>query len=373
MADSRKDFGISYKNLVVNIAILLVSASVLILSGCENITLIRQTTISEPSSNASQSILTPQGSVLSIPAISTTSEPGPFPVLSVTPTFTQYQPTGEQSGLFQYMLELINRDRQAAGLDPVVLNYNAAAQKHAQDMLNYFYLSHWGTDGLKPYMRYTREGGVNYEQENSAYSGWYNPTDNPEKYMAVNVKEELRSLELAMMTDDAASNWGHRDNILNKWHKRVNLGIAYDQRRLALVQQFEGDYIEFALPPTLTGSVLSLKGTYKLGAINNITIAYDELPKTRTPAELLSGPHSYSMGETLAYIIPPPSPGHYYSNIPSQATQANRWEIDQSGQFAIQADISPALSHGKGVYTVSVIVSVDSHPQNLTNYSIFVE
>jgi len=83
-----------------------------------------------------------------------------------------FQPSGEQQELFEYALELINKDRRTAGLDPVVLNYNKAAQLHAEDMLDNLFLSHWGTDGFKPYMRYTAGGGINYEVENSAYSGW---------------------------------------------------------------------------------------------------------------------------------------------------------------------------------------------------------
>jgi len=61
--------------------------------------------------------------------------------------------------LFQYVLSLVNTDRQTAGLPPVTLAYNSAAQTHAQDMFKNFYGSHWGTDGLKPYMRYTNAGG----------------------------------------------------------------------------------------------------------------------------------------------------------------------------------------------------------------------
>ena len=86
-------------------------------------------------------------------------------------------------------------------------------------MFNNFYLSHWDTDGLKPYMRYTLAGGVNYEGENSAYSGWWDKTQDPNLYIEIDPKQELSDLEYQMMYDDAASNWGHRDNILNKWHK----------------------------------------------------------------------------------------------------------------------------------------------------------
>jgi uncharacterized protein YkwD len=133
-----------------------------------------------------------------------------------------------------------------------VLSYNAAAQKHAQDMLDNYYISHWGTDGLKPYMRYTQEGGVNYEQENSAYSGFY-INDNPNNYAPLNAKEELRKLQREMMSE-VPPNDGHRLNILNKFHKKVNLGIATDGKRLALVQQFEGSYVEFTQPPALSGT-----------------------------------------------------------------------------------------------------------------------
>ncbi|HLC23617.1 MAG TPA: CAP domain-containing protein, partial [Dehalococcoidia bacterium] len=142
------------------------------------------------------------------------------------------QPTLQHGQLVQYVLDLINKDRADYGLAPVTLGANQAAQKHADDMLAGFFLSHWGTDGHKPYMRYTLEGGVNYDMENSAYTGWYDKSENPDRYVALDVKVALQKLEYAMMYDDAGSDWGHRDNILNKWHKKVNIGIAYDGHRL---------------------------------------------------------------------------------------------------------------------------------------------
>jgi hypothetical protein len=279
-----------------------------------------------------------------------------------------------QQELFNYMLGLINQDRQTAGLSPVVLGFNAAAQQHAQDMFDNYFISHWGTDGFKPYMRYTLAGGTNYEQENSAYSGWFDPSQNPDQYMNIDVKQELQYLESEMMYDDAGSNWGHRDNILNKWHKRVNLGIAYDEKRVALVEQFEGDYVDFDLPPELSGDILSLSGNTNLGSINSVFISYDRLPRPLTHDELLYVmPHSYSLGSAAGLIVSPPPPGQYYTSLPPEAIVATRWETGQSGRFAIQADISAALAAGSGVYTVSIISEIDGEAVSLTNYSIFAE
>jgi hypothetical protein len=177
------------------------------------------------------------------------------------------------------------------------------------------------------------------------------------------------------MYDDASSNWGHRDTILNKWHKRVNLGIAYDNKRVALVQQFEGDYVEFTLPPALSGNILSMSGKTNLGSINNVIISYDGLPQPLTPDELLYAlPHSYSLGAVAGFIVPPPPPGQYYTDLSPDAILAGTWETGQDGRFAIQADISKFLTRGPGVYTVSIIAVIDdSEVTSLTNYSIFFE
>lgn len=274
-----------------------------------------------------------------------------------------------------YMLDFINKDRKQAGLEAVVLGDNAASQKHADDMLMNYYLSHWGTDGLKPYMRYTQEGGFNYESENSAYSGWLNKSDNPDRYAKLDVKEEIKVLQYKMVNEDAESNWGHRDTILNKWHKQVSIGIAFDQRRLALVQQFEGDYIEFTKPPTLAQNILSLSGKISLGTFDTAALYFDHPPQPKTQQDLLQGPRSYGLGGRIAHLVAPPPPGFFYGSQQPGAIQATKWSVDPppAGSFDIEADISPALINGKGVYTVVVWIKTPSGNKNLTNYSLFVK
>jgi uncharacterized protein YkwD len=59
-------------------------------------------------------------------------------------------------------------------LPPVLLSNNRAAQLHAENMLNTKILSHWTTDGMKPYMKYTVYGGTGHVGQNVAYDGFGN-------------------------------------------------------------------------------------------------------------------------------------------------------------------------------------------------------
>ena len=64
------------------------------------------------------------------------------------------------------MLEMINEQRRLASVPPLRLGDNKAAQLHAEAMRDDCFVSHWDTDGLKPYMRYSLTGGYQYNAEN---------------------------------------------------------------------------------------------------------------------------------------------------------------------------------------------------------------
>jgi uncharacterized protein YkwD len=302
------------------------------------------------------------------PSPAPTPKPSPSPLPVYTPVAVPFAPTPAQKDLMQYVLDLINKDRKAAGVPDVTLSFNSAAQKHAKDMFDKSYGAHWDTDGLKPYMRYTLEGGLNFENENVAYSTGSGTID---------VKKELESLQHAMVYDDAKSNWSHRDAIVSKWQKKVSIGIVYDSKSVALDQQFEGDYLQYTQPPTLTGNILSLSGKFILPNVklDNVTITYDQLPQPIAGSQLMSDDqyHHYSLGSRIGLILPPPPPGQIYSNFPANGVQASKWDTDQSGQFSLQADISPLMSRGKGVYTIVLVTKIGSEAYNMTNYSIFVK
>ena len=66
------------------------------------------------------------------------------------------------------MLDLVNGRRVAADVPPVELGNNWAAQLHAESALANCFSSHWGIDGLTPYMRYSLAGGYQSNGENGS-------------------------------------------------------------------------------------------------------------------------------------------------------------------------------------------------------------
>ena len=303
-----------------------------------------------------------------------------------------------------YLLELINGDRTSAGLSQVVLGSNPAAQEHAEEMLEHSYLSHWGLDGMTPYMRYTLAGGVNYEAENG--SGVPAPPEMESLYRTISPKEKLREIERDWMGSP-----GHRKNILYPWHKKVNLGIACNRITCAAVQQFEGDYIEFDTPPTLSSGVLSMTGKLSGGfQLSSIQVWYHQPHHPLTLGQL-DKTYCYTIGESpVAFLRTPLLPGTYYpldadsftwDDCPSPYevspdtprpkpgfafpqtplvgiskvtwVTALMWRVAE-GTFSVQADLTQVMeSNGPGVYTVLVWGDASGEDVVLTNYSIFVE
>ena len=202
------------------------------------------------------------------------------------------------------MLELINAEREKAGVDPVVLGNNIAAQLHAESSLENCVLSHWGVDGLKPYMRYSLAGGYQSNGENGlglnycVGPGWQ-PLDS--------ITQEIR---------DAVTEWmdssDHGRNILDPWHKKVNIGLAWDRYNINAVQHFEGDYVEYESLPIIVDHDLSMSGTLKNGvAFYNAQIYYDPPPHSLTRGQL-SKTYCYDFGLLVAALRSPAPAGSYY-------------------------------------------------------------
>jgi len=298
-----------------------------------------------------------------------TLEPAKTPPTNTPSSTPVTQPAYTQEELIQYALELINKDRTDYGLLPVILGNNTAAQKHAEERLANGYMSHWSMDGLKPYMRYTLAGGINCEAENGSMRQIYWIGGKDPSYR-INPKETLEEAQDGLMTSP-----GHKKNILNKWHKKVNLGIAYDEERLDLVQQFEGDYINFIELPTVSGDILSMEGEVNLGTIENIVIYYDPLPQPLSIEQLEAPPYdyAYSFGEKIGVILPPlPSGFHYIDLLPTDVV-AFIWDTEPDGFFTVKTDISTILEKGMGVYTVVVWVETSGDYVDISNYSIFIK
>ena len=89
------------------------------------------------------------------------------------------------------MLALINDVREEAGVEPVVLGDNNAAQAYAEIALTDCVDSYWGLDGVMPEVRYSLAGGYQLIHENR-WIRTYCASGQDEATPVVSVEEEIR-------------------------------------------------------------------------------------------------------------------------------------------------------------------------------------
>ena len=363
--------------------------------------------------NTPATLPTPTPPPMSPPALTPTPA-----VVPPTPTPTPVAPELRHLDGKRYMLELINNARANAGLNPIALGDNIAAQLHAETALANCFSSHWGIDGLKPYMRYTLAGGYQSNGENG--SGLDYCITASDGYAA---KGGLKA-----RIDDAMDGWmdspGHRRNILTPQHQKVNIGIAYDRYNTVMYQHFEGDYVAYDKMPSIANGILSLSGTTKNGVTFRepddlgVQIYYDPPPHELTRGQV-TRTYCYDNGTRLAslrwpltggyrwtsdtfttthqpcadpYDVPPDAPAPRSPDEAHQAWQqaydaylsrggsqsitipwitASEWTA-RGKTFAVRADISNLLrEHGSGVYSITVWGTIAGEDAVISKYSIF--
>ena len=315
------------------------------------------------------------------------------------------------------MLDLINAERRAAGLEPVALGDNDAAQLHAEASLEGCFASHWGVDGLKPYMRYSLAGGYQSNGENVSgldycirWSDWYRAIGG--------INQEIKETMEGWMSSP-----GHRRNILDKWHKKVNIGLAWDRYNFKAIQHFEGDYVEYDRLPGIEDGVLSFDGRAKNGVTFRgdrdlgVQIYYDAPPHALTRGQVIRT-YCYGSGLQIAALRPPLSGNSYYPEhrftttrrscpdpydvpadaaIPRSPEEANRFWQDaydasqrtpeqsvtvpwvtasrwtsRGDAFSVSAPVRDLLArYGIGVYSLIVWGSIGSERAVISQYSIF--
>jgi len=262
-----------------------------------------------------------------------------------------------------YALTLINTDRAANGLQNVSLSSVNSGQIHAEDMLENGYFSHWDLNGFKPYMRYSLAGGRGSVSENiAAYIGRF----------GLDPKTALKNLEWSMMYDDASSEWGHKYNILNPFHNKVSIGVAYDEDKgLYFVEDFENDYVEWS-KLTVSNGKITMAGTLTKSGLTLEKVAiYFDSPVSLTTQQIANPPYSgsYSAGSYIGLALPPGMVA-----VGGTTITADTWS--QNGQsFQISFSLSQVInSHGKGVYTLclqSNLENTATEDYSLTSYSLW--
>ena len=351
-----------------------------------------------------------------------TPTPAPTPTLAASPTPPLTSTPAPAAHLRHWrekelMLTLINRFRSNAGLSPVEMGTNIAVQLHAEASLENCTSSHWGVDGLKPYMRYSLAGGYQSNAENG-HGLDYCITRN-DNYRAIqDIDRNIREAVVGWMESP-----GHRDNILNMWHKKVNIGLAWDTYNFVSYQHFEGDYVEYEAPPRIDGGQLVMEGKTKNGIVISrprdlaVQVFFDPPPQILTRGQL-SRTYCYGSGVQVAALREPlrgrqfwptntfnynrktcPDPYQVPASAPAprSADQAHAfWQEAYSSslrippqsitvpwitadvlrivkdQFSVKADLADVVAkHGNGVYTVLVWAKTAGEDMIISEYSIF--
>ena len=276
--------------------------------------------------------------------------------------------------LASYALGLINQDRAANGTGGVALDYNQAAQQHADSMLYYGYFSHYDVQGYKPYMRYSLLGGEGADFENVAYFFYSVP-----HFLSTDaVESALQALEHSMVYNDSSccSN-GHRYNILDPLHNRVSIGVAYDGNYVYFDEEFENVYLN--LNSTITGAsahtpyYVTMKGTTSqpVTAPNSIYIAYDNSPEAMTPTQLNNGPHEYDPGTLIGGVTPRDFFGECPQFSSGTTVCADSWTFELTA-IDIAFSLQPFIKqYGAGVYTIYLITGASTESA-ITSISMFV-
>src|SRR5437660_5421955 len=277
------------------------------------------------------------------------------------------KPTPTQQELYQYALKIINEDRKNHGVAPVTLSNTPSAQNHADDMLNAKYFSHWNTKGVKSYVTFTKLGGKGDVDENISYvesrclsGNCYANSFDPFK--------QINDSEYKMMYDDASSNWGHRDNIIDPNHTHVNFGISYDNNRFYFVENFENNIINWNTVQII-GNKLHLVGKMPVGySLKEIDVYVDPSPKVLTGQDLDNqSPYDarfYDQGDLVGIIVPQLSGGYYYQDCaPGKMTiSSNTGQqcidyatfVNTSSNNGMDVSVDVSKWSGSGLHTIYV-------------------
>ncbi len=259
------------------------------------------------------------------------------------------------------VLDLINQDRQKNGLSALVWDEPAAnaARRHVQEETDYGYISHWGMDGSKPQLRYTRGGGLDAVSENESVTLWLQGG-----FAGVSVSElqKIVSEHETAMLNEQPPNDGHRKNILDVHHTGVGVAIAIGKYGIAMAQEFTNHYVVMEPVPlsAALGSQIKLSGRILPGyQLTGIYAVWEKTPAPMTREELM---------QTESYSDPPfdnlhffagPNGDRYYMTIGSQKIFGQNVKVDGAGNFSLAVPLinKQALDY----------ISVEVAPKNNLN------
>lgn len=252
------------------------------------------------------------------------------------------------SSALQYVvlnvLDEINRERASVGVPPVALSeQSVAADYRSNDMLTGNYFNHYDWGGYYPGYYYTLMGGKFAMEENIGYV--YNS-----QLRQSEIPADAVSLVHDMIYNDAASDWGHRDSLLDPTNNLAEISAAWSSSRLFLTIHMIKSWVNWTAPPRFEGGVFSCGGALLLnGSMIKYGAVYYSDPDDHDQMsydsylEVYKGERGYSMGDPVAGV----HPILLFQGL--SVIRPTAWTDAGSG-FSISFPLS--ASRGAGVYTV---------------------
>ena len=241
-----------------------------------------------------------------IPKPASTPTATPVPTATPSPIVAATMPDLSHNEAKLFVLRAINELREDAGVSPVLLGTNDAAQLHADSLLSNCIYGHFGLDGLNPLLRYNLAGGFAYSSEVATASNAH-CVGSP--YQRLVVQDSLGTL-----VESLAKSQGHLDAMIDGIYNTVNIGIAWDEYNMRLVAQFEARYLRYKAEPSLDeDGQLSFTASlpegfsFELVGFSNVTVFFHSPISHVTRGQV----------ERTYCFVPPPvvavvlSPGNY--------------------------------------------------------------
>ncbi len=309
--------------------------------------------------------------------------------------------------LKNFGLAKINEDRAKHGLSPLVQSNNTAAQIHANELLQTKTISHMTMDGFKPYMLYSLYNGTGYVQQNIGQISYVLSNDGQNYYKAsdlcydfkrfycpvIDQYKAINDLEYSMMNnDEACCNNGHKNNILNKFHTHVSIGIAFNKYYFVVVQNFENHYLSSDLKILKNNEDIILEAKIndqnKFNfVINHVSFFLDEFP-TKLNYEKNRDKNSYDFGDLKLMISKPlPSDLQYIQEKKDDSykiIEAKKWDLSKNN-IDLEFQLPDTLNTKNKILTMVVYAQtlednpVDNQDKNhlipeyvpITSYTFF--
>ena len=241
------------------------------------------------------------------------------------------------------LLELINIERGLAGVPTVELDELGCEveSRHALDMVTGSFLSHWSSDGLKPYHRYSFAGGTDYTTEN--VSATYDiPWLKPDRVAAEFINMNIR------MHSESPPNDGHRRAILGKEATHLGLGMALQGNSLRLAEIFIARYAQIEQLPRQakpkTKLVVKGKLLNRKHILQHADVFYEPLP-IPDRSRLTAGQH-YSLPGEFVTLRPILALRMIYAD-----GSTGTIDVDSHGEFRVPITL---FKDQPGIYTIVI-------------------